>query len=98
VTAEAGRFWREGGHLVTEQDPVVPGIDVTRPSVARVPAAATHAKFWNHDAAAVTSWLAGLEIVPPGVREAGRRVAGIGGVPTGRPAYPPAAAAVKTGA
>jgi len=47
--------------------------------------------------AAVTSWLEGLEIVPPGVCEAGRWVAGTGGVPTQRPVYPLAAAAVKTG-
>jgi hypothetical protein len=63
----------------------------------RVQQAAPHARFWNHDAAAVTSWLAGLEIVPPGVCEAGRWVAGTGGVPTQRPVYPLAAAAVKTG-
>ena len=63
----------------------------------RVQKAATHARFWNHDAAAVTGWLAGLEIERPGVCEAGRWVAGIGGVPAGRPVYPLAAAAVKTG-
>ena len=63
----------------------------------RVQEAATHARFWNHDAAAVTGWLAGMEIEPPGVCEAGRWVAGIGGVPAGRPVYPLAAAAVKTG-
>ena len=94
----------------------MPGIDVTRPSVARVydcwlgghyedreladllQATATHARFWNHDAAAVASWLAGLDIVPPGGCGAGEWVAGTGGVPAGRPAYPLAAAAVKTGA
>jgi hypothetical protein len=63
----------------------------------RVQAAATHAQFWNHDAAAITGWLAGLDIVPPGVCEAGRWIAGTGGVPTGRAAYPLAAAAIKTG-
>jgi O-methyltransferase involved in polyketide biosynthesis len=63
----------------------------------RVQQAAAHTRFWNHDAAAVTSWLEGLEIVPPGVCEAGRWVAGTGGVPTQRPVYPLAAAAVKTG-
>lgn len=63
----------------------------------RVQEAATHARFWNHDAAAVASWLAGLKIVPPGVCEAGRWVAGVGGVPTARPVYALAAAAVKTG-
>ncbi|MGH3295350.1 MAG: SAM-dependent methyltransferase, partial [Trebonia sp.] len=63
----------------------------------RVQAAATHARFWNHDAAVMTGWLDGLEIVPPGVCEAGRWVAGTGGVPAGRPVYALAAAAVKTG-
>jgi O-methyltransferase involved in polyketide biosynthesis len=63
----------------------------------RLQEAATHARFWNHDRAAVTSWLAGMEIVPPGVCEAGRWIAGIGGVPAGRPVYSLAAAAVKTG-
>lgn len=61
-------------------------------------ATATHARFWNHDAAAVASWLAGLDTVPPGVCGANEWVAGTGGVPSGRPAYPLAAAAVKTGA
>ena len=63
----------------------------------RVQEAAAHARFWNHDAATVTSWLDGLEIVPPGVCEAGRWVAGVGGVPAERPVYALAAAAVKTG-
>lgn len=63
----------------------------------RVQAAATHARFWNHDAATVANWLAGLELVPPGACEARRWVAGTGGVPTGRPAYALAAAAIKTG-
>ena len=63
----------------------------------RVQQAATHARFWNHDAAAVASWLDGLEIVHPGVCEAGRWVAGTGGVPTARPVYALAAAAVKAG-
>jgi O-methyltransferase involved in polyketide biosynthesis len=63
----------------------------------RVQRAAAHAQFCNHDTAAVTSWLAGLEIVPPGVCEAGRWIAGTGGVPSARPVYALAAAAVKTG-
>lgn len=63
----------------------------------RVQQAARHALFRNHDAEAVTSWLAGLEIVPPGVCEAGRWMAGTGGVPSARPVYALAAAAVKTG-
>jgi O-methyltransferase involved in polyketide biosynthesis len=63
----------------------------------RLRQAATHARFFNHDEAAVTSWLAGLKIVPPGVCGANQWVAGTGGVPAGRPAYPLAAAAIKTG-
>jgi hypothetical protein len=63
----------------------------------RLQQAATHARFFNHDAAAVASWLAGLEVVPPGVCGASQWVAGTGGVPSGRSAYPLVAAAVKTG-
>jgi len=59
-------------------------------------ATATHTRFYNHDAAAMSTWLAGLDVVPPGICEATRWVAGIGGVPATRPAYPLAAAAVKT--
>jgi hypothetical protein len=147
---------------VTEQEPVVPGIDVTRPSVARVydfwlggkdnfpvdretggrmaevnpslprlvrdnrqflcaaaaraagvgqfldlgaglPAhPAVHKAVRRVNPGARVCYvdndpLAGLEIVPPGVCEAGRWVAGTGGVPAQRPVYPLAAAAVKTG-
>ena len=64
----------------------------------RVQAAATHARFWNHGPDAVASWLAGLDVVPPGVCGATEWVAGTGGLPSGRPAYTLAAAAVKTGA
>jgi len=63
----------------------------------RLEETATHAKFFNHDAADVAAWLAGLEIVPPGICEATRWVAGIGGVPSARPVYMLAAAAIKTG-
>lgn len=63
----------------------------------RLQQAATHARFFNHDATAVASWLAGLKVVPPGVCAANQWVAGTGGVPTGHPAYPLVAAAVKTG-
>lgn len=62
----------------------------------RLQRAATHARFFNHDVAAVASWLTGLEVVPPGVCGANQWVAGTGGVPSRRPAYPLAAAAVKT--
>jgi S-adenosyl methyltransferase len=64
----------------------------------RLQQAATHARFFNHDVAALTSWLSGLESVPPGVSGANQWVAGTGGVPSGRPAYPLVAAAIKTGA
>ncbi|MGH3260687.1 MAG: SAM-dependent methyltransferase [Trebonia sp.] len=63
----------------------------------QVQAATTHAQFWNHDAAAMATWLDGLDVVPPGVCEAGRWIAGVGGVPTGRPVYTLVAAAIKTG-
>ena len=63
----------------------------------RLQQAATHARFYNHDMAAVGSWLTGLEVVPPGVCGANQWVAGTGGVPSGRPAYPLVAAAIKTG-
>jgi hypothetical protein len=63
----------------------------------RLQQAATHARFFNHDALAVASWLTGLEVVPPGVCGANQWVAGTGGVPSGRPAYPLVAAAIKTG-
>lgn len=62
----------------------------------RLQRAATHARFFNHDVAAVASWLTGLEVVPPGVCGANQWVAGTGGVPSRRPAYPLVAAAVKT--
>jgi hypothetical protein len=65
---------------------------------ARLQQAATHARFWNHDEAAIASWLAGLDIVPPGIGEATRWVAGAGGVPASEPAFALAAAAVKPGA
>jgi O-methyltransferase involved in polyketide biosynthesis len=68
-----------------------------RQLAGQLQATATHARFVNHDAAALASWLAGMEIVPPGVCEATRWVAGTGGVPSGRPAYALGAAAVKTG-
>jgi hypothetical protein len=63
--------------------------------IARVQEAGTFARFWNHDAAAMATWLAGLETVSPGICEAGRWIAATGGVPTW-PAYTLVAAAVKT--
>jgi hypothetical protein len=56
----------------------------------------TYTRFWNHDAATIATWLAGLEIVPPGICEAGRWAAATGGVPPEQSAYTLAAAAVKT--
>jgi O-methyltransferase involved in polyketide biosynthesis len=63
--------------------------------IARVQGAGTYARFWNHDAAAMATWLAGLETVPPGICEAGRWIAATGGVPTW-PTCTLVAAAVKT--
>lgn len=91
------------GTPVSGEEPLVRGIDVSaghyedRQLAGQLQATATRARFVNHDAAALASWLAGMEIVPPGVCEATRWVAGAGGVPSGRPAYALGAAAVKTG-
>ena len=63
---------------------------------ARLQETGTYARFWNHDAAAMATWLAGLETVPPGICEASRWIAATGGVPSTRPAYTLAAAAIKT--
>ena len=63
---------------------------------SRMRQAATHARFYNHDEAAVASWLADLDVVPPGICEATRWVAGTGGVPS-EPMFALAAAAVKPG-
>lgn len=61
----------------------------------RLQSIATHTRFWNHSAEDVASVLAGLEPVAPGVCEVPGWIAGTGGVPTGRPAYTLAAAAIK---
>lgn len=61
----------------------------------RLQQTATHARFWNHDAAAVASMLTGLEPVEPGVGEALRWISGAGGEPTGKPVYVLAGVAVK---
>jgi O-methyltransferase involved in polyketide biosynthesis len=66
-----------------------------RELAARLQQAATHARFWNHDAADVASFLGGLEPVAPGVCEARRWIAGTGGVPSGARAYALAGVAVK---
>jgi hypothetical protein len=62
---------------------------------ARLQQTATHARFWNHDAADLASFLAGLEPVAPGVCEARRWIAGTGGVPSGKNAYALAAVGAK---
>ena len=62
---------------------------------ARLQQAATHTRFFNHDEAAMATWLAGLDVLPPGICEATRWVAGTGGVPPSEPAFALAAAAVK---
>jgi O-methyltransferase involved in polyketide biosynthesis len=62
---------------------------------ARLQQTATHARFWNHDAADLASFLAGLEPVAPGVCEARRWIAGTGGVPSGERAYALAAVGAK---
>jgi O-methyltransferase involved in polyketide biosynthesis len=61
----------------------------------RLQQTATHARFWNHDAADLASMLAGLELVRPGVCEAHRWMAGTGGEPAGKPVYALAAVGVK---
>ena len=62
---------------------------------ARLQQTATHARFWNHDAADLASMLGGLEPVGPGVCEAHRWIAGTGGEPVGKPVYVLAGVAVK---
>jgi O-methyltransferase involved in polyketide biosynthesis len=66
-----------------------------RELAGRLQQTATHARFWNHDAAAVTSMLAGLEPVEPGVGEAQGWITGAGGEPTGQPVYVLTGVAVK---
>jgi hypothetical protein len=63
---------------------------------ARVQQAATHVQFFNHDEAAIATWLTDLEVVPPGICEATRWADGTGGVPSSQPAYALVAAGVKT--
>jgi O-methyltransferase involved in polyketide biosynthesis len=63
---------------------------------ARLQQTATHARFWNHDAADMASFLGGLEPVAPGVSEARRWITGTGGVPSGKPVYALAGVAVKS--
>jgi O-methyltransferase involved in polyketide biosynthesis len=41
----------------------------------------TAAPFWVHSTADVARWLAGLKVLPPGICEARRWVAGVGGTP-----------------
>ena len=67
-----------------------------RELAGRLQQTATHARFWNHDAADLASMLAGLEPVGPGVCEARRWTAGTGGEPVGKPVYALAGVGVKT--
>ena len=62
----------------------------------RLQQTATHARFWNHDAADLASMLAGLEPVGPGVCEARSWIAGTGGEPAGEPVYALAGVGVKS--
>ena len=62
----------------------------------RLQQTATHARFWNHDAADLASILGGLEPVGPGVCEVHRWMAGIGGEPAEKPVYALAAVGVKS--
>jgi O-methyltransferase involved in polyketide biosynthesis len=62
---------------------------------ARIQATGRYARFFNHDAAGMASWLAGLEIASPGICEARAWIAGTGGVPPGQPAFTLAGAGVK---
>jgi hypothetical protein len=61
----------------------------------RLQQAATHTRFYNHDAADLALVLGDLEPVAPGVSEARRWLAGTGGEPAGKPVYALAAVGVK---
>ena len=67
-----------------------------RDLAGRLQQTATHARFWNHDAADLASMLAGLEPAGPGVCEVRRWIAGTGGEPAGKPVYALAAVGVKS--
>ena len=62
----------------------------------RLQQTATHTRFWNHGAADLESILGGLEPVFPGVCEAHRWMAGMGGEPAEKPVYALAAVGIKT--
>jgi O-methyltransferase involved in polyketide biosynthesis len=55
----------------------------------------TAGTFFNHGEREITSWLSGWELLPPGVAEARRWVAGIEGTPQEATAYMLCAAAAK---
>jgi S-adenosyl methyltransferase len=63
----------------------------------RLQKTATHTRFYNHSAADVTAMLGGLEPIRPGVCEGRRWIAGTGGEPSGKLAYPLVGAAIKPG-
>ncbi len=55
----------------------------------------TAGTFCNHDQQEIAAWLAGWQLLPPGVAEARRWISQVGGVPSGADSYILCAAAVK---
>ena len=62
--------------------------------LAKLTAVYSPAQFFNHGAAGIASWMAGLDLLPPGITEARRWLAGITSAGPGQPAWMLAAAAV----
>jgi hypothetical protein len=92
---------------MTNENPLVGGIDVSRPSVALGgkdnfasdrDMGRRMAELNPHRSAAdLASILNGLEPVAPGVSEARRWMAGTGGEPADTPVYPLVAVGIKSG-
>jgi O-methyltransferase involved in polyketide biosynthesis len=55
--------------------------------LAQLYAMHTTAPFQNHGTGELTSFLGGLDVLPPGIAEVRRWLSGVGGTPTGRSAY-----------
>jgi hypothetical protein len=55
--------------------------------LARLYAVHTSAPFQNHGAVELTSFLGGLDVIPPGVAEIQRWLSDVGGTPTDASAY-----------
>ena len=55
----------------------------------------TAGTFFNHDRQEIAAWLAGWQMLPPGVTEARRWISQIGGTPSSAGSYILCAAAVK---